>query len=102
MIQDIEGRIPHTCLLGTRQFCIVSNYATNCSDLPLKLSSLLPDNIYSLLDAVENALRERASQLSLAIDSWVKIPALTVPCLLIVGTVLIALLTIASVCLAFG
>lgn len=101
-IQDVEERIPHTFSLGTRQFCIASDHASDCADLPLNLLSLLPDNIHSLPDAVQNVLRERAGQLSSAMDSWIKISALTVPCLLIAGTVLMTSLTIASVCLAFG
>ncbi|KAF3037143.1 hypothetical protein E8E11_002997 [Didymella keratinophila] len=60
-IQDIERRIPHTYSLGTRRFCVGSDQATVCSDLPLNLSGFLPDDIPSLPDAIEGALPSDAS-----------------------------------------
>ena len=101
-IQGIEGRIPHTYSLGTRQFCVGTDLATDCRDLPLNPSSFLPDDIHNLPDAVEGALRERADQLTSLTEPWVHLSALTVPGVLITEVVLMCLWTTASVCLAFG
>jgi hypothetical protein len=89
-------------LLSTRQFYVGSDLATNCSDLLLNLLSFLLDDIRILPNAVEGALRERASQLATVTAPWVYLSALTVPGLLLAEMALMCSLTIACMCLAFG
>ncbi|KAF2818075.1 hypothetical protein CC86DRAFT_435319, partial [Ophiobolus disseminans] len=101
-VEDVENRIPHTYSLGTRQFCVESKHATDCRDLPLNLSSLLPENIHKLPDVVEDALRERGDQLSSLMGPWNKLSSHTVPGILITEIVLMSLLTITSMCLELG
>jgi hypothetical protein len=57
-LQGIKEDLPQNCSLSTKRFCIGYRHESNCSNLPLDLSSLLPESVYELLASIEDAIRD--------------------------------------------
>lgn len=100
-LQDMEERLPRNCSLGTKRFCIGYEHESNCSDLPLNLSGLLPASVHDLPAPVEDAIRDRAEALSRLAGTSSKLPAVFVPGTLISGLVSMSAIAVLSLCLAF-
>ncbi|CAE7016065.1 hypothetical protein PTNB73_01358 [Pyrenophora teres f. teres] len=90
-VQNIEEHVPQNCSLGTKRFCIGYKQDVNCSDLPLNLSSLLPEGVQELPGPVQDALRDRAEALSQLAESSTRFLAFSVPSTLISGLVLMVI-----------
>ena len=45
----VEALIPRNCSLGTRQFCVGFSNHTNCADLPLNISDIIPEAVTSFI-----------------------------------------------------
>ncbi|KAF8862719.1 hypothetical protein BDZ45DRAFT_739032 [Acephala macrosclerotiorum] len=45
----VEALIPRNCSLGTKQFCVGFSNHTNCNDLPLNVSDIIPEAIISFI-----------------------------------------------------
>lgn len=53
-INTVQALIPRNCSLGTKQFCVGFNDYINCTNLPLNLSSIVPETVLSFVgDQVE-------------------------------------------------
>lgn len=59
----LERKVPRNVSLGTQQFCIGFTSDIKCKGLPLTLSDLLPAQVESLPDPVENVIRDQVSHL---------------------------------------
>ncbi|KAI1370453.1 hypothetical protein F4677DRAFT_363665 [Hypoxylon crocopeplum] len=59
--------LPRNCSLGTRQFCVAVGEHVSCSDLPLKLSSIIPSEVaqlghdFSVIEALDPSLSKIAT-----------------------------------------
>lgn len=101
-LQSIEEHVPRNCSLGTKRFCIGYKQDVSCSDLPLNLTSLLPGSVRELPQAVQDAIRDRATALSQLVETSTKFPALSVPATLISGLILMSIAAALSLSLALG
>lgn len=99
---SLEEYVPRNCSLGTMRFCVGYKQDVNCSDLPLNLSSLLPEGVQELPGPVQDAIRDRAEALSQLAESSTRFPAFSVPATLISGLVLMSIVATLSLSLAFG
>jgi hypothetical protein len=94
--------VPWNCSLGTKRFCVGYKQDVNCSELPLNLSSLLPESLQELPGPVQNAIRDRAEDLSQLAESSTRFPAFSVSAALISGLVLMIIVAALPLSLAFG
>jgi hypothetical protein len=101
-IQSVEEYVPRNCSLGTKRFCVGYKQDVNCSELPLNLSSLLPESLQELPGPVQDAIRDRADALSQLAESSTRFPAFSVPDTMISGLVLMAIVATLSLSLALG
>jgi hypothetical protein len=101
-IQSVEEHVPRNCSLGTKSFCIGYKQDINCSDLPLNLSSLLPEGVQEFPGLVQDAVRDRAEALSQLAESSTKFSSFFMPGTLISGLVLMSIVATLSLSLALG
>ncbi|KAJ6196458.1 hypothetical protein J3E72DRAFT_396355 [Bipolaris maydis] len=99
-LKSIEEIVPQNCSLGTKRFCIGYKQNINCSNLPLNFSSLLLEGVQKLPGPVQDAMRDRAEDLSQLVKSSTRFPALSVLDTLISGLVLMSIVMALSLSLA--
>jgi hypothetical protein len=56
-IPDIKDMIPRNCSLGTKQFCFGFDNRTECNDLPLNLSNIVPEAVATVIGDQVQALQ---------------------------------------------
>ena len=56
-LQAIEASIPRNCSLGTKKFCVSFSNSTNCDNLPLNISKIIPAKVQKFLENEIDALQ---------------------------------------------
>lgn len=89
-ISAIEALLPKNCSLGTKQFCVGYDDHTDCNNLPLNVSSIIPEAVASFVSGQVQALQPLEGILT-------KITAANIQDSLILGLVLVVIMAAAFV-----
>jgi hypothetical protein len=91
-INAVKGMIPRNCSLGTKQFCVGFDNRTDCSNLPLNLSKIVPEAVATFVGDKVQALQPLPGILT-------KVTVANIQDCMILGLVLMLVMTI-SLCFA--
>jgi hypothetical protein len=86
-INTVKGMIPRNCSLGTKQFCVGFENRTECNNLPLNLSNIVPE-------AVVNFVGDQVQALQPLPEILAKVTVTNIQDCLILGLVLMLVMSI--------